>query len=197
MHLSIHYAIVLERCISQYITLLYWKDASLNTLNYFSVTSREPRDKALSYQDQKTQTRKKKRVWELHSKVHTTQQTSHIYPSLQKYRIYSNTSQGHLITNNSAIQFCIDINFRYKPQQIELETKLKPFIPDYIPSVGDIDAFLKAQCVGLTPRCLFVNVSVCRVSRCHDLMVNRTGWVSLCLMNHVLNSLTQQVVVCG
>ncbi|XP_062499319.1 intraflagellar transport protein 46 homolog [Corticium candelabrum] len=32
---------------------------------------------------------------------------------------------------------------RYKPQQIELETKLKPFIPDYIPSVGDIDAFLK------------------------------------------------------
>ncbi|XP_065056785.1 intraflagellar transport protein 46 homolog isoform X2 [Rhopilema esculentum] len=32
---------------------------------------------------------------------------------------------------------------RYTPQNIELEHKLRPFIPDYIPSVGDIDAFLK------------------------------------------------------
>ena len=33
--------------------------------------------------------------------------------------------------------------FRYTPQNIELEYKLEPFIPDYIPAVGDIDAFLK------------------------------------------------------
>ncbi|XP_052253903.1 intraflagellar transport protein 46 homolog isoform X2 [Dreissena polymorpha] len=32
---------------------------------------------------------------------------------------------------------------RYTPQSIELEHKLKPFIPDFIPSVGDIDAFIK------------------------------------------------------
>lgn len=32
---------------------------------------------------------------------------------------------------------------RYKPQKIDLETKLKPFIPDYIPAVGEVDAFLK------------------------------------------------------
>eukprot|EP00112_Aurelia_sp_Birch-Aquarium-sp1_P004560 Seg1517.5 transcript_id=Seg1517.5/GoldUCD/mRNA.D3Y31 product="Intraflagellar transport protein 46-like" protein_id=Seg1517.5/GoldUCD/D3Y31 len=32
---------------------------------------------------------------------------------------------------------------RYTPQNIELEHKLRPFIPDYIPAVGDIDAFLK------------------------------------------------------
>ncbi|XP_071841559.1 intraflagellar transport protein 46 homolog isoform X2 [Apostichopus japonicus] len=32
---------------------------------------------------------------------------------------------------------------RYTPQTIELEYKLKPFIPDYIPAVGDIDAFIK------------------------------------------------------
>lgn len=32
---------------------------------------------------------------------------------------------------------------RYTPQTIELDTKLKPFIPEYIPAVGDIDAFLK------------------------------------------------------
>ncbi|KAM4537486.1 intraflagellar transport protein 46 homolog [Odontesthes bonariensis] len=32
---------------------------------------------------------------------------------------------------------------RYTPQTIELEHHLKPFIPDFIPAVGDIDAFLK------------------------------------------------------
>ncbi|KAL0182706.1 hypothetical protein M9458_022081, partial [Cirrhinus mrigala] len=31
----------------------------------------------------------------------------------------------------------------YTPQTIELDHKLKPFIPDFIPAVGDIDAFLK------------------------------------------------------
>ena len=33
--------------------------------------------------------------------------------------------------------------FRYTPQAIDLDYKLKPFIPDFIPAVGDIDAFLK------------------------------------------------------
>ncbi len=32
---------------------------------------------------------------------------------------------------------------RYTPQTIDLETKFKPFIPEYIPAVGDIDAFIK------------------------------------------------------
>lgn len=32
---------------------------------------------------------------------------------------------------------------RYHPHDIELETRLKPFIPDYIPAVGEVDAFLK------------------------------------------------------
>ena len=32
---------------------------------------------------------------------------------------------------------------RYKPQKIDLDTKLKPFIPDYIPAVGEVDACLK------------------------------------------------------
>lgn len=35
---------------------------------------------------------------------------------------------------------------RYKPQNHQLETKLKPFIPDYIPAVGDIDEFIKVRC---------------------------------------------------
>jgi len=32
---------------------------------------------------------------------------------------------------------------RYKPQKIDLETKVKPFIPEYIPAVGEVDSFLK------------------------------------------------------
>eukprot|EP00775_Hariotina_reticulata_P005004 gene5005-5245_t len=32
---------------------------------------------------------------------------------------------------------------RYKPQQIELATPLKPFIPDFIPAYGGIDEFIK------------------------------------------------------
>lgn len=32
---------------------------------------------------------------------------------------------------------------RFKPQKIELETKIKPFIPDFVPAVGEVDAFLK------------------------------------------------------
>ncbi|XP_053125309.1 intraflagellar transport protein 46 homolog isoform X2 [Hemicordylus capensis] len=32
---------------------------------------------------------------------------------------------------------------RYSSQMIDLEHKLKPFFPDFIPAVGDIDAFLK------------------------------------------------------
>ena len=32
---------------------------------------------------------------------------------------------------------------RYKPQKVELETKLKPFVPDYVPAVGEVAACLK------------------------------------------------------
>lgn len=32
---------------------------------------------------------------------------------------------------------------RYTPQSVELDHSLRPFIPDFIPAVGDIDAFLK------------------------------------------------------
>ncbi|XP_057378481.1 intraflagellar transport protein 46 homolog isoform X1 [Daphnia carinata] len=32
---------------------------------------------------------------------------------------------------------------KYRPQILEMETKLKPFLPEFIPAVGDPDAFLK------------------------------------------------------
>ncbi|KAF6029668.1 IFT46 [Bugula neritina] len=34
---------------------------------------------------------------------------------------------------------------RYTPQSIELDHKMKPSIPDYIPAVGDTDAFIKVS----------------------------------------------------
>ena len=32
---------------------------------------------------------------------------------------------------------------RYKPAKIDLETSFKPFIPEYMPCVGEVDAFIK------------------------------------------------------
>ena len=32
---------------------------------------------------------------------------------------------------------------KYTPQTVELDHKFKPFIPDFIPAVGDIDAFIR------------------------------------------------------
>jgi hypothetical protein len=37
---------------------------------------------------------------------------------------------------------------RYRPQDIELEPELKPFVPEYIPAIGDIDAFIKVKHLG-------------------------------------------------
>eukprot|EP01116_Phalansterium_solitarium_P021623 TRINITY_DN679_c0_g1_i3.p1 TRINITY_DN679_c0_g1~~TRINITY_DN679_c0_g1_i3.p1 ORF type:complete len:347 (-),score=125.89 TRINITY_DN679_c0_g1_i3:326-1366(-) len=41
------------------------------------------------------------------------------------------------------IKELFDFIDKFKPADIELQTTLKPFIPEYIPAVGDIDAFLK------------------------------------------------------
>ncbi|XP_059048013.1 intraflagellar transport protein 46 homolog [Achroia grisella] len=34
---------------------------------------------------------------------------------------------------------------KYTPQKIDIEFKLQPFVPEYVPAVGDIDAFLKVS----------------------------------------------------
>lgn len=47
---------------------------------------------------------------------------------------------------------------RYTPQTIELEHKLKPFIPDFIPAVGDIDAFVKVSRPDSKPEILGLTV---------------------------------------
>lgn len=37
------------------------------------------------------------------------------------------------------------VNCRYTPQKIDIEFRLHPFVPEYVPAVGDIDAFLKVS----------------------------------------------------
>jgi intraflagellar transport protein 46 len=34
---------------------------------------------------------------------------------------------------------------RFKPVDTVLDSKLKPFIPAYIPAIGEVDAFLKVS----------------------------------------------------
>ena len=46
---------------------------------------------------------------------------------------------------SSEIKELFNYIVRYTPQTIEIETRFKPFIPEYIPAVGDIDAFLKGN----------------------------------------------------
>lgn len=41
---------------------------------------------------------------------------------------------------------CFQYIVKYAPQNIEIEYILQPFIPDYVPAVGDVDAFLKISC---------------------------------------------------
>lgn len=34
---------------------------------------------------------------------------------------------------------------QYKPEVLQLDTPLKPFIPDFVPAIGDIDEFIKVN----------------------------------------------------
>ncbi len=34
---------------------------------------------------------------------------------------------------------------QYKPEVLQLDTPLKPFIPEFVPAIGDIDEFIKVN----------------------------------------------------
>ena len=38
---------------------------------------------------------------------------------------------------------------QYKPEVLQLETPLKPFIPEFVPAIGDIDEFIKVNAFAL------------------------------------------------
>lgn len=46
-------------------------------------------------------------------------------------------------TGGESIHTVLSYVSAFQPTELELETKLKPFLPEYIPSIGDIDAFIK------------------------------------------------------
>jgi len=56
--------------------------------------------------------------------------------------LYNPQEYAHLGVSQE-VQELFQYITRYKPHHIELETKMKPFIADYIPAVGEIDAFVK------------------------------------------------------
>jgi len=60
----------------------------------------------------------------------------------QGAKLYNPADYAHLKVS-SELADLFQYILRHKPADIELETKMKPFIPDYIPAVGEIDAFLK------------------------------------------------------
>ena len=68
--------------------------------------------------------------------------------------IFTGTSGIYLVSfscvQSTKYQVQTPVLLRYTPQKIDLETKFKPFIPDYIPAVGDIDAFIKVYKVTLS-----------------------------------------------
>ncbi|KFM58578.1 Intraflagellar transport protein 46-like protein, partial [Stegodyphus mimosarum] len=57
-------------------------------------------------------------------------------------RAYDPADFEHLQVSNEMKELFQYIT-RYTPQNIDLDTKLRPFIPEFIPAVGDIDAFIK------------------------------------------------------
>ena len=95
----------------------------------------------------------------LGSRARMTQLNTHPSMSQKTSRISFNTLPGmleihrfvfigaHVLMLPSLIPFhlacALGCAFSFEPEVLELETKLKPFIPEYIPAVGDIDAFLK------------------------------------------------------
>lgn len=64
--------------------------------------------------------------------------------STRLFRGYNPADYAHLDVSTEIRELFGYIG-RYKPHNIELDTKIKCFIPDYIPAVGEIDAFIKVS----------------------------------------------------
>lgn len=68
-----------------------------------------------------------------------------------------------------------NLNFRYTPILTDIDTKLKAFIPDYIPAVGEVDAFLKMPRPDGQPEVLGLNILVILFSfRINHVSTNQT-----------------------
>lgn len=67
----------------------------------------------------------------------------------RKLRIYFSTSPGECLPLSLQRMSHADdgafFSFRYSAPKIDITYTLQPFVPDFIPAVGDIDAFLKVN----------------------------------------------------
>lgn len=93
------------------------------------------------------------------------------------FRVYDPADYNHLQVSSELKDLFRHIT-RYTPQAIDLETQLRPFIPEYIPAIGDIDAFLKVDTV-----CV-------HAAKCFGTMLKQTGlvllkWEDMCDYVHV------------
>ena len=90
--------------------------------------------------------------------------------ALQVEGVYDPREFEHLNVDQN-ISSLFSLITKYKPQTIILDYKLKPFIPDYIPAVGDIDAFIKVNSGNdeVTPETLGLTVldEPCAGRSCH------------------------------
>lgn len=50
-----------------------------------------------------------------------------------------------LTESNSEFKALFNLMKRFEATEVQLDTKLKPFIPAYIPSIGEVDSFLKVH----------------------------------------------------
>ena len=62
--------------------------------------------------------------------------------SLSHYSGYDPSEYNHLQVSKEINELFGYIT-RYTSQNIELECRLMPFVPEYVPAIGDIDAFIK------------------------------------------------------
>lgn len=69
-----------------------------------------------------------------------------IAPLVNRRRAYSPDDYSQLVVSSEVQQVFSHITF-YTPQIVDIELRLKPFIPEYIPAVGDIDSFVKVGAV--------------------------------------------------
>ena len=57
---------------------------------------------------------------------------------------YNPKDYQHLNVTNE-VKDLFDYIERFKPQEVELESTLKCFIPEYIPAIGEMDSFIKVS----------------------------------------------------
>ncbi len=89
-------------------------------------------------------------------------------PSPNMYRAYDPAEFEHLQVSAEMKDLFKHIS-RYTPQTVELDTKLKPFIPDFMPAIGDIDAFLKVAEIPYHYNKLLRVANICKYCECYGI----------------------------